>query len=122
MRGWRLRRILTVGRVWFGGCAMAKPKARRNGAARKAGRARSKRGSSPRAGLRGRIASDPGVCSGKPCVRGTRIPVHIILDLLAADESVENIIAAYPNISRDDVRACILHAAELAEEEAGVSS
>ena len=53
-----------------------------------------------------RITSDPAVCSGKPCIRGTRIPVHIILDLLAADETVENILAAYSNIERDDVRAC----------------
>ncbi len=67
-----------------------------------------------------RIATDPSVCSGKPCIRGTRIPVHIVLDLLAADESVENVVAAYPNITRDDVRACIRHAATLAQEEAGV--
>lgn len=53
-----------------------------------------------------RITSDPAVCSGKPCIRGTRIPVHIILDLLAADETVENILAAYSNIERDNVRAC----------------
>ena len=70
--------------------------------------------------LSGRIASDPAVCSGKACVRGTRIPVHIILDLLAADESIENILNAYPNIESDDVRACIQYAADLAEEEAGV--
>jgi uncharacterized protein (DUF433 family) len=70
--------------------------------------------------LSDRIRSDPAVCSGKPCIRGTRIPVHMILDLLAADESIENILRAYPNIERDDVRACIRHAAELAEEEAGV--
>ena len=99
---------------------MAKPKARRNGAAKKAGRAKSRRAASRKA-LIGRVASDADVCSGKPCIRGTRIPVHIVLDLLAADESVENILAAYPNITREDVRACILHAAELAEEEAGVS-
>ena len=67
-----------------------------------------------------RIASDPAVCSGKPCIAGTRIPVHIILDLLAADESVEGILRAYPNIHRDDIRACIRYAAMLAEEEAGV--
>ena len=100
---------------------MARSKSRRNGNARKPGRARPSRAAGRKA-LENRIASDPGVCSGKPCVRGTRIPVHIVLDLLAADESVESILAAYPNITRDDIRACILHAAELAEEEAGVSS
>jgi uncharacterized protein (DUF433 family) len=36
--------------------------------------------------LKGRITSDPKVCSGKPCIKGTRIPVHLILDLLAAGE------------------------------------
>lgn len=70
--------------------------------------------------LTARIASDPVVCSGKPCIAGTRIPVHIVLDLLAADESVEGILRAYPNIHKDDIRACIRHAATLAEEEAGV--
>jgi len=71
--------------------------------------------------LSARVTTDPSVCSGKPCVRGTRIPVHMILDLLAADESFENILKAYPNITRDDIRACIRHAATLAEEEAGVT-
>lgn len=70
--------------------------------------------------LTARIGSDPAVCSGKPCIAGTRIPVHIVLDLLAADETVEGILRAYPNIHRDDIRACIRHAATLAEEEAGV--
>lgn len=67
-----------------------------------------------------RIASDPAICSGKPCVRGTRIPVHIILELLAADENADGILEAYPNLEKDDIRACIRHAALLAEEEAGV--
>ena len=70
--------------------------------------------------LSGRVTSHPAVCSGKPCIKGTRIPVHIVLELLAADETIEGILRAYPNITRDDVRACILHAATLAEEEAGV--
>jgi len=67
-----------------------------------------------------RIVSDPRVCSGKPCIRGTRIPVHIILDLLAAGESFDGIKSAYPHITDDDIRACIGYAASLAEEEAGV--
>ncbi len=67
-----------------------------------------------------RITVDPAVCSGKPCVRGTRIPVHIVLDLLAADEGYEGIQKAYPNIKRDDILACIRYAASLAEEESGV--
>jgi uncharacterized protein (DUF433 family) len=69
---------------------------------------------------RERITADPAVLSGKPCIKGTRIPVHIILDLLAADETVEGILRAYPNLAKDDIKACIRYAADLAEEEAGV--
>ena len=54
-----------------------------------------------------RINSHPQVCSGKPCIKGTRIPVHIILDLLAAGENFEGIKRAYPNITDEDVRACL---------------
>lgn len=68
----------------------------------------------------GRITSNPGVCSGKPCLKGTRIPVHIILDLLAAGETYDGILRAYPHISVDEIRACLSYAAFLAEEEAGV--
>jgi uncharacterized protein (DUF433 family) len=67
-----------------------------------------------------RIVSDPKVCSGKPCVKGTRIPVHIILDLLAAGEDTKGIQRAYPNIMDEDIRACLLYASILADEEAGV--
>jgi uncharacterized protein (DUF433 family) len=67
-----------------------------------------------------KIVSDPRICSGKPCIKGTRIPVHLILDLLAAGENFEAIRRAYPNINDADIRACISYAAFLAEEEAGV--
>lgn len=70
-------------------------------------------------GYEGKIMSDPKICSGKPCIKGTRIPVHIILELLAAGESSEGIKKAYPNIGDDDIKACIDYAAFLAEEEAG---
>ncbi len=69
-----------------------------------------------------RIVSDPKICSGKPCVKGTRIPVHIILDLLAAGESFEGIKKAYPNITDKDIKACLNYAAILADEEAGVTA
>ena len=52
-----------------------------------------------------RIVSDPKICSGKPCIKGTRIPVHIILDLLAAGESFDGIKKAYPNSIEEDIRA-----------------
>lgn len=69
-----------------------------------------------------RIVSDPRICSGKPCIKGTRIPVHIILDLLAAGEDFNGIKKAYPNISDKDMRACLNYAASLADEEAGVTT
>ncbi len=68
----------------------------------------------------GSIRSDPKICSGKPCIKGTRIPVHLILDLLAAGESFEGIKIAYPNIDDEAIKACIKYAAFLTEEEAGV--
>lgn len=67
-----------------------------------------------------RIVSDPNICNGKPCIKGTRIPVHIILDLLAAGKNFEGIKKAYPNITDEDVRACLNYASVLADEEAGV--
>jgi len=54
--------------------------------------------------------------------KGTRIPVHIILDLLAAGESYEGIKRAYPNITDKDIRACLNYASVLADEEAGVTA
>ncbi len=69
-----------------------------------------------------RIVSDPGICSGKPCVKGTRIPVHIILDLLAAGENLDGIKRAYPNITDEDIRACLTYASILADEEAGITA
>ncbi len=69
-----------------------------------------------------RIISDPKICSGKPCVKGTRIPVHIILDLLAVGESFEGIKKVYPNITDEDIKACLNYAAILADEEAGVTA
>jgi len=67
-----------------------------------------------------RISSDPAICSGKPCIKGTRIPVFIVIDLLAAGETYEGIKKAYPNIDDEDITACISYAAFLTEEEAGV--
>ncbi len=69
-----------------------------------------------------RIVSDPKICSGKPCIKGTRIPVHIILDLLAAGEDYQGIKKAYPNITDEDIRACLAYASALADEEAGVTA
>lgn len=61
-----------------------------------------------------RIAADPSVCGGKPCIRGTRIMVSIVLSNLAAGISVERIIENYPRLTREDIQACLEFAAELA--------
>lgn len=64
-----------------------------------------------------RITVDPKICHGQACIRGTRIPVYIILELLGAGETVENILTAYPHITREDIQACLTYAAALAREE-----
>ena len=63
-----------------------------------------------------RITIDPEICHGKPCIRGTRIPVFVVLDLLAADLSVEEIIEAYPDLAVEDIRAAIEYAALITRE------
>lgn len=65
---------------------------------------------------RTRIMSDPTVCHGKACIRGTRIMVSVVLDNLAAGQSVEQIRAAYPGLAVDDIHAAVAYAADLARE------
>ena len=63
-----------------------------------------------------RVVADPKVCSGKPCIRGTRIPIAIILASLAEGMSAQEIIDHYPHLSPEDIRAALAYAAELSEE------
>ena len=63
--------------------------------------------------LLSRISVTPDVCFGKPCIRGTRIWVSLLLDLLASGESQENILAEYPQLTRDDLLAAIAYGAEM---------
>lgn len=63
--------------------------------------------------LLSRISSDPNICFGKPCIRGHRIWVSMILDLLAAGETIGTILEEYPGIEREDVLACIAYGAEM---------
>lgn len=63
------------------------------------------------------ISIDPNVCHGKPCIKGTRIMVSIILDYLNFGESVETILQEYPTLKKEDVRAALGYAAWLAHEE-----
>jgi uncharacterized protein (DUF433 family) len=61
-----------------------------------------------------RISIDPLVCFGRPCIKGTRIWVSLILDFLASGETEDKILAAYPQL--DDIRAAPAYAAEVARE------
>ena len=63
---------------------------------------------------RDRITSDPEVCHGRPCFKGTRVMVSVVLDNLADGATPEQILASYPSLQPDDVRAALLYAADLA--------
>lgn len=63
--------------------------------------------------LLSRISIDPNICFGKPCIKGHRIWVSLILDLLASGETIETILAEYPGLGRDDILACIAYGAEM---------
>ena len=63
-----------------------------------------------------RISIDPNVCFGKPCVRGTRIWVSLILDFLANGMTFEEVLAEYPQLKTDDLRAAIAYGAEMSRE------
>ena len=64
-----------------------------------------------------RIAADPKVMLGKPCIRGTRITVELILRKLGAGQSFADMLDAYPNLSEDDLRAALSFAADYLEHE-----
>ena len=64
-----------------------------------------------------RITSDPAIFGGKPIVRGRRLAVEHVLAMLAADDRPEDLIAAYPFLEPDDVRACLLYAYKLVAHE-----
>ncbi len=63
-----------------------------------------------------RITRDPTVMGGKPCIRGLRVTVGLIVGLLAAGKSEQEILAAYPYLQPDDLRAALAYAAWRAEE------
>lgn len=62
-----------------------------------------------------RISIDPAVCSGKPCVRGHRIWVSLILGMLADGMTTEELLEDYPYLEEADIRACMAYGAKLAE-------
>ncbi len=57
-----------------------------------------------------RIELNPRVCNGMPVIKGTRIPVSVILEQLAEDESWEHLLAGYPELIRDDIQAALRYA------------
>ena len=63
-----------------------------------------------------RISIDANVCFGKPCVRGTRIWVSLVLDFLAGGATHEELLADYPSLTEDDIRACIAYGAEMSRD------
>lgn len=63
-----------------------------------------------------RIASDPHVCGGEPCIKGTRIPVRVILSHIAAGEDYSTILKHFPRIQKEDIIACLEYASYPATE------
>jgi uncharacterized protein (DUF433 family) len=63
-----------------------------------------------------RIVVDPEILAGKPVIRGTRLAVEFILELLAAGQSDDELLASYPGLTRDDILACLSYASYLAHE------
>ncbi|MCL5072769.1 MAG: DUF433 domain-containing protein [Actinobacteria bacterium] len=59
------------------------------------------------------ISVDPNICFGKPCIRGTRIWVSLILDFLANGMSIEEILKEYPQLTKESIRAAIAYGAEM---------
>ena len=57
-----------------------------------------------------RITIDPNICHGKPCVRGMRWPVAVVLDLIESEMTFEQIIADHPELEREDILACLTYA------------
>lgn len=66
--------------------------------------------------LTARITSKPNVCGGRPCIRDTRIEIAVILDGLAEGMTESEIIDHYPQLTKDDIHACLAYAADLAHE------
>lgn len=64
-----------------------------------------------------RISINPNICHGQACVKGTRMPVHQIVRMLANGDTVENLLTEYSFLSREDIMASLDYAAGLAEEQ-----
>jgi len=67
--------------------------------------------------MNSRISIDPEICHGQACVKGTRIPVHQIVHMLANADTIEDLLKNYPSLQKEDILACLDYAGSLAEEE-----
>ncbi len=68
------------------------------------------------ANMLSRISIDPNICFGKPCIRGHRIWVSLVLDLLADGYTIQQVLEEYPGLEEADVLACIAYGAEMSRE------
>jgi uncharacterized protein (DUF433 family) len=66
--------------------------------------------------LLSRITIDPNICFGKPCIRGHRVWVSLILDLLAGGATVQDVLVEYPGLVEDDILACLAYGAEMSRD------
>ena len=64
-----------------------------------------------------RISVDPKICHGQACIKGTRIPVHQILHMLANGDTIDELLEEYTSLEKEDIFACIEYAASLTEEQ-----
>ena len=64
-----------------------------------------------------RISIDPRVCHGQACIKGTRIPVYQIVQMLANGDTIEDLLESYPTIEREDILSCLDYAAYLTREQ-----
>ena len=63
-----------------------------------------------------RLHADPAICGGQVCIKGTRIPVSLILDMLAGGDTAEDVLRGYPTLTREDINAALAYGAKLAHE------
>ena len=68
-----------------------------------------------------RIVIDPDVLVGKPIIKGTRIPIHLIIELLANGMTTKQILKEYPQLKEEDIKAALLYASKLLEREVTVT-
>jgi len=68
-----------------------------------------------------RIVVDPNILVGKPVIKGTRIPVYLIIELIAGGMTVKDVLKEYPELKEEDVKAALLYASKLLEREVTVT-